>query len=110
MLPLFLQLVWALCCPFYCCWLCAVLHTAATVYAAPFSAVGAGVMLPLLLRLAYVLPFILLLGWMLPLSMRLVWTWPCLYNAVGVCVVLYTAARVDAAPYNAVGMDVALPL
>ena len=36
--------------------------TDARVYAAPFSALGVGVMLPILLRLAYVLPFTLLLG------------------------------------------------
>ena len=45
---------------------CAALDTAARVYAAPFFAVGSGVMLPILLRLAFVLSFILLLGWMLP--------------------------------------------
>ena len=53
---------------------CAAFHTAARVDAAPFSAVGVGVMLPILLRLVYVRSFILLLGWMLPLLMRLVWT------------------------------------
>ena len=48
----------------------AVLHTAARVNAAPFSAVGVGVVLPTLLLL--VLPFTLQLGYMLPLFLRLV--------------------------------------
>ena len=45
-------------------------HPPARVNAAPFSAVGIGVMLPILLLL--VLPFTLLLGYMLPLFLRLV--------------------------------------
>ena len=42
----------------------AAFHTTARVNAAPFSAVGVGVMLPILLLL--VLPFTLLRGYMLP--------------------------------------------
>ena len=38
------------------------LHTTFRLDAAPFSAVGVGVMLPILLRLAYVLPCAPLLG------------------------------------------------
>ena len=74
MLPLFLQLVRALCCPFFCSWcrryadrftavgICAVLHTSNRVDAAPSYAVGVGILLPSLLRLAYVLSFTLLIG------------------------------------------------
>ena len=51
------------------------LHAAAGVVAAPFSAVGVGVVLPVLLRLAFVLSFtLLLIGWVPPFLMRLVWT------------------------------------
>ena len=46
MLPLSLQLVWALCCLFTAVGVCAALHTAARVDVAPFSAVSVGVMLP----------------------------------------------------------------
>ena len=50
-------------------------HTAAGVVAAPFSAVGVDVVLPVLLRLAFVLSFtLLLIGWVLLFLMRLVWT------------------------------------
>ena len=87
----------------------AALHTDAGVDAAPFSAVGAGVMLPIFLRLAFVLSFVLLLliGWMLPFLMQLVWTLPCRYTAAMVSTALFTAAIMDAAFYTAVGVDVA---
>ena len=76
--PLFLQL-----CRRYAAHFTAVgaaLDTAARVDA-PFFAVGIGVTLPTILRLAFVLSSILLLGWMLPFLMRLVWTLPCRYTA-----------------------------
>ena len=63
------QYGWGNCCPFFRrgCWRCAahftavdaVLRTAARVDAAPLSAVGIGVILPILLLLAYVPPLTL---------------------------------------------------
>ena len=80
----------------------AALHTVARVHAAPFFAVGVGVMLPILLLLVCSLQ---------------VHASP--FSAVGVGVVLpiftafdaalYTAARVHAAPFSAVGVGVVLP-
>ena len=60
----------------------AALPITSRVYAASFSAVSVGVLLPILLRLAFVLSCTLLLGWMLPL-----------YNAVGMDVAFAVILR-----------------
>ena len=105
MLPLLLQLVWALFFLFCAVGVCAALHTVARADAAHFFCSWCGRYVAFLLRLAYVLYFLLLLGWMMPLIMRSIWTSPCHYNAVGACAVVYTAVKVDAALFSAVGVD-----
>ena len=77
----------------------AALHTVARVHAAPFFAVGVGVMLPILLLLVCSLqvhasPFSAVgVGVVLPI-----------FSAVGAAV--YTTARVNAARFSAVGVGV----